>query len=455
MAKRLFGTTGIRGLVNDLLTPEFASKIAAAFGTYIGGEGKRVLIAMDTRTSSEMLKSSAISGLISVGCDVYDSGIAPSPAVQYGTREFFDAGVMITGSHIPPERNGLKFFLSDGTEVYGHIEEKIEEIYFNDGIERASWKDIGNVETFDAVTPYKEMLLKTGVKGNLKVVLDPGHGAHYALMPGVIEKLGHDLITINSQPDGFFPGRGSEPDEKNLKVLMEVVKEENADVGIAFDCDGDRCIFVDDKGRYVMGDISECMITDEVMKESNKKEKFIVTGVTTSSLVDWIVEKNNGKVIRTKVGASDIVAETFKRGALFSFEENGGSIFPEINPCRDGGLTAVYMLKILKKRNQKLSEIISELPRFYQLKDKIECPDELKQELTEKVVEHYKGQDAKEIIDIDGVKVIFEDGSWMLLRPSGTEPIFRVFVESSSEEKAGRLMEDGLETAKVILEGVR
>ena len=453
MAKKLFGTTGIRGLVNDLLTPEFASKISAAFGTYIGGKGKRVLIAMDTRTSSEMLKSSAISGLISVGCHARDSGIAPSPAVQYGTREFFDAGIMITGSHIPPERNGLKFFVSDGTEVYGPIEEKIEEIYFNDEIERASWKDIGNVETFDAVTPYKKMLSETGVEGNLKVVLDPGHGAHYALMPEVIEKLGHDLITINSQPDGFFPGRGSEPDEKNLRGLMERVKQENADVGIALDCDGDRCIFVDDKGGYVMGDISECIITDEVMKEHNGG--LIVTGVTTSALIDWIVEKNNGKLVRTKVGASDIVAETVKRGALFSFEENGGSIFPEINPCRDGGLTAIYMLNTLTKRNQKLSEIISEMPKFYQLKDKIECPDELKQELTKKVVEHYKDRDAKEIIDIDGIKVVFEDGSWMLLRPSGTEPIFRVFVESSSEEKAQRLMEDGLETVKGILEGMR
>jgi len=453
VAKKLFGTTGIRGVTNDLLTPEFASKIAASFGTYIGGKGKKVLIAMDTRTSSEMLKSSAISGLISVGCHARDSGIAPSPAVQYGTREFFDAGIMITGSHIPPERNGLKFFVSDGTEVYGHIEERIEEIYFNDEIERASWKDIGSVETFDAVTPYKKMLLKTGVEGNLKVVLDPGHGAHYALMPEVIEKLGHDLITINSQPDGFFPGRGSEPDEKNLEGLMERVKQENADVGIALDCDGDRCIFVDDKGRYVMGDISECIITDEVMKEH--KGGIIVTTISTSALVDYIAEKNNGEVKRTRVGAADVVAETFKINAVFSFEENGGSIFPEINPCRDGGLTAVYMLKILTKRNQKLSEIIAELPRFYQLKDKIGCPDELKQKLTKSVVEYYKDRDAKEIIDIDGIKVIFEDGSWMLLRPSGTEPIFRVFVESSSEEKAKRLMADGLKTVGGILEGVR
>ena len=441
MAK-LFGTTGIRGLANEFLTPEFCAKIAGAFGTYIGGRGKKVLIAMDPRTSSEMIKNSTISGLLSAGCDVYDSGIAPTPAVQYSVRNFdFDAGIMITGSHIPPERNGLKFFVSDGTEVYGPLEEEIEKIFFGDKIKRVAWTEIGTVHQFDCVMPYKKMLLDTGIKNenkNFKIILDPGHGAQCGIVSFVLRELGYDVLTINAQPDGFFPGRHSEPDQKNLKNLIEIIKIMGADIGIGIDGDGDRTIFVDDCGNFIMGDITGSILTDDLMKEGDS----VVTPVSTSSLIDWVCEKNNGKVIKTKVGAADVVAELLKNDSVFAFEENGGNIFAKINLCRDGGLTAVYMLNILAKRKKKLSEIVSEFPKYHQLKDKINCPDELKQKLTAKVKEIYCNE---EVIDVDGIKILFGDG-WMLLRPSGTEPIFRIFVESQTEERAKKLMEQGLKT---------
>ena len=441
MAK-LFGTTGIRGLANEFLTPEFSSKIAGAFGTYIGGKGKKVLVAMDTRTSSDMIKNSAVSGLLSVGCDVYDSKIAPTPAVQYSTRNSdFDAGIMITGSHIPPERNGLKFFVSDGTEVYGPIEDEIEKIYFEDKIKRVSWKNIGKIYNFDCVAPYKKMLLDAGIKNknkNFKIILDPGHGAQCGIVSFILSKLNYDFTTINAQPDGFFPGRHSEPDEKNLKNLIEMVKTTGADIGIGIDGDGDRTIFIDDSGNFIMGDITGCIIADDLMHTGDK----VVTPVSTSSLIDWVCEKNNGSVIKTKVGAADVVAEVLKNNAIFAFEENGGNIFSNINLCRDGGLTAVYMLNILAKRKKKLSEIVSKFPKYYQIKDKIKCEDELKLKLTEKVKEIYSD---KKVVDIDGVKILFSDG-WMLLRPSGTEPIFRIFVEAKTEERAKKLMKEGLET---------
>ena len=442
MAK-LFGTTGIRGLANEFLTPEFCSKIAGAFGNYIGGKGKKVLIAMDTRTSSDMIKNSVIAGLVSVGCEVYDSKVAPTPAVQYGVRTLdFDAGIMITGSHIPPERNGLKFFISDGTEVYGPLEQEIEEIFFSDEIKRVSWGEIGEIHNFDSVHPYKKMLLNAGIKNinkNFKIILDPGHGAQCGIVSFILRELGYDVLTINAQPDGFFPGRHSEPDEKNLKNLIEIIKSTNADIGIGIDGDGDRTIFVDDKGNFIMGDITGSIIADDLMKEGDK----IITPVSTSSLIDWVAAKNKGEVIKTKVGAADVVAELLKNDAIFAFEENGGNIFSKINLCRDGGLTAVYMLNILAKRKKKLSEIVSEFPKYSQLKDKINCADELKSKLTEKVKEIYAD---KKVIDIDGIKILHEDSAWMLLRPSGTEPIFRVFVEAPSNERAKELMEEGLKT---------
>jgi len=450
MAK-LFGTTGIRGLVNELLTPEFCSKIAGAFGTYIGGKGKKVLIAMDPRTSSEMIKDSVISGLLSAGCDVYDSGIAPTPAVQYSVRKLdFDAGIMVTGSHIPPERNGLKFFVSDGTEVYGPLEEEIEKIFFGDKIKRAAWTQIGKVHRFDCVEPYKKMLLDAGIRNenkNFKIVLDPGHGAQCAIASYVLRELGYDVLTINAQPDGFFPGRHSEPDQKNLKNLIEIIKTMGADIGVGIDGDGDRTIFVDDCGNFIMGDVTGCIIADDLMKKGDA----VVTPVSTSSLIDWVGEKNKGKVIKTKVGAADVVAELLKNDAVFAFEENGGNIFAKINLCRDGGLTAVYMLNILAKRKKKLSEIVSEFPKYYQLKDKIKCADELKSKLTKKVKEIYAD---KKIVDIDGVKILFEDSSWILLRPSGTEPIFRIFVEAKTGERARKLMDEGLKTVNEAVSGL-
>jgi len=411
MAK-LFGTTGIRGLANEFLTPEFCAKIAGAFGTYIGGRGKKVLIAMDPRTSSEMIKNSTISGLLSAGCDVYDSGIAPTPAVQYSVRK-----------------------------VYGPLEEEIEKIFFGDKIKRVAWTEIGTVHQFDCVMPYKKMLLDTGIKNenkNFKIILDPGHGAQCGIVSFVLRELGYDVLTINAQPDGFFPGRHSEPDQKNLKNLIEIIKIMGADIGIGIDGDGDRTIFVDDCGNFIMGDITGSILTDDLMKEGDS----VVTPVSTSSLIDWVCDKNKGKVIKTKVGAADVVAELLKNDSVFAFEENGGNIFAKINLCRDGGLTAVYMLNILAKRKKKLSEIVSEFPKYHQLKDKINCPDELKQKLTAKVKEIYCNE---EVIDIDGIKILFGDG-WMLLRPSGTEPIFRIFVESQTEERAKKLMEQGLKT---------
>ena len=402
------------------------------------------MIARDTRTSSPMLENAATAGLVAVGCDVYDSEIAPTPALQYAVRNFdFDAGVMITGSHIPPERNGLKFFISDGTEVYGKIEEEIEDMYFKNKIEHANWRDIGRIHAFDCVGPYKEMLLKTGIEGDLKVVVDPGHGAQCNVMPLVLRELGYEVITINSQPDGYFPGRNPEPTEKTMDNLIKVMKSLNADFGVALDGDGDRSIFVGDGGKFLMGDITAAVIADAM------EAKKVVTPISSSSLIDWVVKKNNGQVIKTKVGAADVVAETQKQGADFAFEENGGCIFPQINLCRDGGLATVYLLNILTKKGKTLSEIISELPEYHQIKSKVECSDELKPKLTEKVKEFYADQ---EIVDIDGLKVLFDDG-WMLFRSSGTEPIFRIFVEAETKERAEKLMEEGLKTVKELLKG--
>ncbi|CEG12039.1 Phosphomannomutase; alpha-phosphoglucomutase [groundwater metagenome] len=463
MVGKLFGTTGIRGTANDFLTPEFCSKIASVFGNYLNEKfnAKNVIVGMDPRTSSDMIRTAVISGLLSAGCDVYDSGITSTPSIQYAVKEKiykFDAGIMITGSHIPIDRNGLKFFMPDGNEVYGKIEEEIEELYFSGKFKRVLWNEIGKIYNADAGKIYKEMLLKEGVKVGkencLKIVVDTGHGAQSNIIPFVLRELGHKVITLNAQMDGFFPGRPSEPDKKNLENLMNVVKVLNADLGMAFDGDGDRSIFVDDKGEYVMGDIIGAIIADYLMKEKD----VVVTGISTSAIIDYVAEKKKGKVIRTKVGAADVVGAIMKNNAIFGFEENGGSIFPTINLGREGGLTAVKILKILHDKNKKLSEIIAEYPKFYQIKEKIQCRDELKNKLTLAIKEKIKeSKDSKykngKIDETDGIKILFGDG-WILFRPSWTEPIYRIFAEGKSERIAAELIEFGRKISNEALKGL-
>jgi len=456
MVGKLFGTTGIRGTANDFLTPEFCSKIACVFGNYIREKfnAKNVLVGMDPRTSSDMIKNAVLSGLLSAGCDVYDSRITSTPSIQYSVKEKiykFDAGVMITGSHIPMDRNGIKFFMPDGNEVYGKIEEELEDMYFDNKFKRASWNEIGKIYSADAGKIYKEMLLKEGIKVSkeeaLTIIVDTGHGAQSNVMPFVLRELGHKVITLNAQMDGFFPGRPSEPDKKNLENLMKAVKALNADLGIAFDGDGDRSIFVDSQGEYVMGDIIGAIIADYLMKEGD----IVVTGISTSAIIDYVAERHNGKVIRTKVGAADVVGAIMKNNAVFGFEENGGSIFPDINLGREGGLTAVKILKILNEKKKKLSEIIACYPKFYQIKEKIQCRDELKNKLTaaikERIKEEYINAGNVKIDETDGIKILFSDG-WVLFRPSWTEPIYRIFAEGKTESKAKELIEFGRKIAK-------
>ncbi len=463
MVGKLFGTTGIRGTANDFLTPEFCSNIAYVFGNYVREKfnAKNVLVGMDPRTSSDMIKHAVISGLLSAGCDVYDSGITPVPSIQYAVKEKiykFDVGIMITGSHIPIDRNGLKFFMPNGNEVYGKIEEEIEELYFSGKFKRVLWNEIGKIYTADAGKIYKEMLLKEGVKvdkeNGLKIVVDTGHGAQSKIMPFVLRELGHKVITLNAQMDGFFPGRPSEPDKKNLENLIKVVNALNADLGMAFDGDGDRSIFVDDKGEYIMGDMIGATIADHLMKEG----AFVVTGISTSAIIDYVAEKHKGKVIRTKVGAADVVGAIMENNAIFGFEENGGSIFPKINLGREGGLTAVKILKILHDKKKKLSEIIAEYPKFYQIKEKIQCRDELKNKLTLAIKEKIKeSKESKykntKIDETDGIKILFSDG-WILFRPSWTEPIYRIFAEGKSESRTAELIEFGRKIANESLKGL-
>ena len=378
--KRLFGTFGVRRTANDVLTPEFASRLAACYGTQIKG---KVAVGGDTRTSTLMLKQAVTAGLLSSGCDVVDLGILPTPGVQYAVRKYYDGGVMITASHNPPQYNGLKFLDEDGIGIPDDMELAIEKLYFDEEPDRVPFSQIGQLYHNDKVIDeyVDEAVSKVDSEAirdaNLKVVVDCGSGAGCFTAPYLIRKLGCDVTTLNSQPDGFFPGRNPEPIEENLQELIHVVKELNADIGLAHDGDADRTICIDEMGNFVLGDKTFTLVEKQMLKENNGG--IIVTTVATSQAIYDVAEEYNGEVIATAVGDLLVARKLKDENGLFGGEENGGLIFPDFVYGRDAVMTVAKILEIVAKEKKPLSELVGELPVYYASKTKIECPDDEKE----------------------------------------------------------------------------
>ena len=443
---RLFGTNGIRGVVNKDMNSTLALQIGQAWGTYLK---KTILrpkcaIGTDARLSNHMLKSAVTAGLLSTGCDVIDIGLVPTPTLQYVVKEKrFDTGVIITASHNPPQFNGIKGTAHDGTELTKDVEEAIEKIYFSQQAVLSEWKDVGSYSTWDgAIELYINGILShidiTSIKKQqFHVVLDCGNGAGSFVAPILLKKLGCIVTELNCEPDGTFPGRHSEPIPENLTMLMKEVSENGASFGVGLDGDADRAIFIDEHGSYIWGDKSLSLVGKYITKK--KKGGVTVTPVTTSTCFEDVIRQNKGSVIYTKVG-SPIVARAMKENnAVFGGEENGGLIFPEFQYCRDSAMSLAKILEILATEKRPLSELIAEIPSYEILKTKIACPNEKKEQIMNLLVEEMKTHN--EISDIDrtdGLKLYMKDG-WVLMRPSGTEPIFRVYVEAKEKRRVEQI----------------
>jgi len=446
--KRLFGTFGVRRTANDVLTPEFASRLAACYGTQIQGT---VAVGGDPRTSTPMLKEAVKAGLLSSGCDVVDLGILPTPGVQYAVRKYYDGGVMITASHNPPKYNGLKFLDEFGIGIPDEMDLAIEKLYFDEEPKRAHWSEIGEIYHNDKIIEeyVDEAISKVDAQAirdaKLKVVVDCGSGAGCYTAPYLIRKLGCEVTTLNSQADGFFPGRDPEPIEENLQELISVVKELNADIGLAHDGDADRTICIDEKGNFVLGDKTFTLVEKQMLKENDGG--IIVTTVATSQAIYDVAEEFNGEVIATAVGDLLVARKLKDEDGLFGGEENGGLIFPDFVYGRDAVMTVAKILEIVAKEKKPLSELVAELPVYYASKMKIECPDEQKKYVMDSIAEEIKNTTDFKLDLTDGVKILKDDG-WVIIRPSGTEPIFRCFAESDSQEKADEMTDWGLSLIK-------
>lgn len=452
---RLFGTFGVRGIANEKITPEFALKMGMAFGTMLKREGRErplVVVGRDTRVSGEMLKNALISGLLSVGCDVIDVGIAPTPAIQWATNHFkADGGAVITASHNPPEYNGIKLLEPNGMGLKKEREAVVEEIFFNEDFERAKWDEIGEAREEDIIKPYIEAIKsRVDVEAIKKrrpfVVVDTSNGAGSLTLPYLLRELGCKVVSVNAHPDGHFPARNPEPNEENLKEFKEIVKALGADFGVAQDGDADRAVFIDENGRFIQGDKTFALVADAVLRENGGG--LLVTTIATSNLLDDIAKRNNAKVMRTKVGDLIVARALLENNGTIGGEENGGVIFPDFVLGRDGAMTTAKIVEIFAKSGKKFSELIDELPKYYQFKTKRKVEGDRKA-IVAKVAELAKAR-GYTVDTTDGTKIIFEDG-WVLVRASGTEPIIRVFSEAKSEEKAKEYLELGLRLLEEVL----
>ena len=450
-AQKLFGTNGIRGTVNKELTPETAAKLGSAIGTFFSK--KNLLLGHDARTSGPMLAKAVIAGLTATGCNVYFAGMAPTPALQYAVKNHcLDGAIIITASHNPPEYNGIKVIWNDGIEISHEQEKEIENIYFENKNVFAEWNKIGakrgftmaNNEYVEAVK--KHVNISEIAEKHYHVVIDAANSVASLVAPQLLRKLGCKVTTINAKIDGTFPGRMPEPHPENLKDLAKAVKAVDADLGVAFDGDADRSIFVGENGNIYWGDKTFALVEKHFLMENPNTK--VVTPVSSSTLIKDVAEAFKGEIVWTKVG-SVTVSQTMKEvKAKLGGEENGGVFYGPHQAVRDGAMTTALILEIMAKTGKKLSELIAEQPQYFLEKGKVECSEDKKEKVLKKLVEQVKGAN---LSTIDGVKIWFEDNSTILVRPSGTEPVYRLYAEAKDHKKALKLIKDYTLTVEKIL----
>lgn len=450
MANKLFGTAGIRGPIENKVTPEMAHKLAFSLGTYT--DGGKIVVGKDTRTSSDMLEHAIISGLLSSGSDVVDIGLAPTPCLAFSTKNLgADSGIMITASHNPAPDNGIKFHNPDGMEYLPEQELDIEEIFFEKKFKKANWDDIGELNHYtDGIRNYTNNILnKVEVEPKYKVVLDCASGAPSTVTPYLLRELDCEVTTINSNPDGRFPGRSPEPQPWNLKDLKMFLGKTDADVGFAHDGDGDRITVFDEDGKFVQHDTLIALFAREAVKKHGGGT--VITSINTSASIEEVVKKEGGKVMRVPLGNLHATLDDYD--TVYAGEPSK-SLFPDYNRWTDGIYAASKLLEVMSSKSEPLSELTAEIPSYPMHRENFPCPDEKKKEFMEKIRDHLLENvtEVRDTDEVDGLRITKEDGSWILIRTSGTEPKVRMVLEGKTEEDVKKLRKIGLKGIKKILE---
>jgi len=445
---KFFGTNGIRGVFSEDFTLEFVHDMTLAFAAYF--KKGPILVGYDGRNSSPVIAKVVCSTLNYAGLDCNNAGLVPTPCLEYAVKKLgYSGGIMITASHNPPQYNGIKPAAKDGVEISRDDELVIEDIFLKKNWIKnpTKWGITGKEDR--AIDVYVNGILSQidsqEIKSkNLKVVLDLGNGAQAVTAPLFCKLLGCKTFLINEKIDGSFPGRGSEPTPQNLSDLSKTVQQNNADFGIAFDGDGDRSIFCDNNGDILTGDKSALILTKFILQKN--PNSLVVTCLNSGSSIELVANEFNSQVIRTKVGSVEVSRKMVPTNALIGFEENGGFMFGKHNQVRDGCMTLALMLELLTTSKKTLSDEISSLPPSFTTKDKVACSQENSKKLIQTLKEEFPNSDTT-----DGIKISTNSRNWIMIRPSGTEPIIRIYGEAESQQKLDTLMSKYLQKAKSII----
>lgn len=441
----IFREYDIRGTVDVDLDPAAAFLVGKGLGTYLRRRGKRqAVIGRDNRTSSRYYGEAARAGLRSAGVDVTDIGLATTPVFYYAVRLYrADGGLIVTGSHNPPDQNGFKLVV-DGETLYGPA---IEEI--RDTIERGDFTGgYSRVDFREPKDPYLEMLRQrlasarpTG--GPLKVAVDAGSGTAGLFAPELLASLGHDVVPLYCDPDPSFPNHFPDPVvPSNLVDLIRTVRREGCDLGVAYDGDGDRLGVVDDLGEIVWGDLLMILFWREILPR-HPGATALVEVKCSQALVEEVV-RLGGNPVFCRTGHSLVKAKLRETGAPFAGEMSGHLFFADEYFGFDDALYATgRLLRLLVQSGRRLSELLADVPRYHATPEtRVVCPDEAKFRVVAAIRESVaRDRPDGAVIDVDGVRVVYPDG-WGLVRASNTQATLTLRCEGRTAEALGRIKAD-------------
>jgi phosphomannomutase len=425
----IFRAYDIRGIYGKDLTEEIMTRIGEAAGTLCPGT---YTIGRDFRAHGAQLEEAFVSGLKQAGSNANLLGNCPaSLAVFTNWKMRNDVTAYITASHLPAEWNGVKFFHQDGVGFFEEENKKLGEISSSGNFKTGN----GSAKKLEGMDEkYTDFVAERIKPEGISVVVDFGNGAACLLVPRILKKIGVEATFLFDWPDPKFSNRDPEPKPESLTALCRKVVEEKADLGIAFDGDGDRAIFVDDTGKVVMTEQSAILFLRDIIKTQRGP---VVANIECSDIIEDEAKKYGEKVFRIPVGHTFLVQETKKHKAVLGVEKSGHICVPKFFWFDDAIINSIYMTEIVSKIGQNLSEVVKELPTRLFKRLEIMCSDETKFQVIDKIKE--KAIDTYENTNtIDGVKIVFPD-SWALVRPSNTSPMLRLSIEARDQERLDEL----------------
>lgn len=437
----MVSVSGIRGRVGEGLTPEIIGRYAAGFGAWVRTRGQRtVVVGRDSRVSGPMFHRVVVSALQSVGIDVLDVGMAPTPTIQLAVEHHHaGGGLAITASHNPVEWNALKFIGASG--LFLDADDGAEMRAIADGdIPRAQWSELGKITLdeeaiprhLNAVLSLPFIEIERLRRRRFKVALDCVHGAGSVIMPALLEALGCEMVAIGLEADGRFP-HPPEPVPENLGDLERLVRETGADIGLATDPDVDRLAIVSDAGVAIGEDYTLALAARLVLRH---RPGPVVANLSTSRILDDVAGEAGRQVIRAPVGEVNVALRMRREGAAIGGEGNGGVILSEVHLGRDAPVGVALVLQMLLESGEPLSKVIDRYPKYHIVKDKLERPDAP----LDSVYAALRAEFPEAEVDVqDGLRLAWPD-RWVHVRPSGTEPIVRVIAEAPSEQQARELV---------------